>query len=128
MLTEHFINVFNLRRNKHLTGVSDDVMDFLMRYPFPGNVRELENIIEHAFVLCRNSIIEMKHLPQDIIKASIEMQPLPQEENSPLDAAEKMAIEKTLRTHSGVRAAAARYLGISTVTLWRKMKKWGIKA
>jgi len=89
-------------------------MDFLMRYPFPGNVRELENIIEHAFVLCRNSIIEMKHLPQ--------------EENSPLDAAEKIAIEKTLRTHSGVRAAAARYLGISTVTLWRKMKKWGIKA
>jgi len=99
-----------------------------MRYPFPGNVRELENIIEHAFVLCHNSIIEMKHLPQEIIKASIEMQPLPQDENSPLNAAEKIAIEKTLRKQSGVRAAAARDLGISTVTLWRKMKKLGIEA
>jgi transcriptional regulator of acetoin/glycerol metabolism len=56
------------------------------------------------------------------------MQPLPQEENSPLNAAEKIAIEKTLRKQSGVRAAAARDLGISTVTLWRKMKKLGIEA
>ena len=128
LLTDHFLNVFNLKRNKHITGVSDDVMDFLMRYPFPGNVRELENIIEHAFVLCHSSSIEMKHLPQEIIKASIEMQPLTPEENSPLNAAEKTAIEKTLRKNSGVRAAAARDLGISTVTLWRKMKKLGIEA
>ena len=123
LLTEHFLNIFNLKRNKNITGVSDDVMDFLMRYPFPGNVRELENIVEHAFVLCHSSIIEMKHLPQEIIKAALEMQPLPQEENSPLNAAEKIAIEKTLRKNAGVRAAAARDLGISTVTLWRKMKK-----
>lgn len=127
LLTEHFINVFNLKRNKHITGVSDDVMDFLMRYPFPGNVRELENIIEHAFVLCHNGIIEMKHLPQEIIKASIEMQPLAPGENSSLQDAEKIVIEKTLKKHAGVRAAAARDLGISTVTLWRKMKKLEIK-
>jgi PAS domain S-box-containing protein len=128
LLTEHFMNVFNLKRNKKITGVSDDLMDFFMRYPFPGNVRELENIIEHAFVLCHNSIIEMKHLPQEIITASLAMQPLTQEEKSPLTAAEKIAIEKTLRKHSGVRAAAARDLGISTVTLWRKMKKLEIEA
>jgi transcriptional regulator with PAS, ATPase and Fis domain len=128
LLTEHFMNVFNLKRNKKITGVSDDLMDFFMRYPFPGNVRELENIIEHAFVLCHNSIIEMKHLPQEIITASMAMQPLTQEEKSPLTAAEKIAIEKILQKHSGVRAAAARDLGISTVTLWRKMKKLEIEA
>ena len=127
LLIEHFMNVFNLKRNKHITGVSDDVMDFMMRYPFPGNVRELENIIEHAFVLCHNSIIEMKHMPQEIITAYIEMQPLTQEEKSPLSAAEKIAIEKTLRKYSGLRIAAARDLGISTVTLWRKMKKLEIE-
>ncbi|MFZ4441424.1 MAG: sigma-54 interaction domain-containing protein [Syntrophales bacterium] len=128
LLTDHFLNVFNLKRNKHITGVSDDVMDFLMRYPFPGNVRELENIIEHAFVICHSNSIEMKHLPQEIIKAFTEMQPLTPEDNSPLNAAEKTAIEKTLRKNSGVRVAAARDLGISTVTLWRKMKKLGIEA
>lgn len=127
LLTEHFINRFNLKRNKHITCVSDDVMDFLMRYPFPGNVRELENIIEHAFVLCHNSIIEMRHLPQEIIKASIEMPPLTPGETSSLKAAEKIVIEKTLKKHDGVRSAAARDLGISTVTLWRKMKKLDIE-
>jgi DNA-binding NtrC family response regulator len=89
-------------------------------------VRELENIIEHAFVLCHNSSIEMKHLPQEIIKAFTEMQPLTPEENLPLNTAEKRAIEKILRKNSGSRVAAARDLGISTVTLWRKMKKLGI--
>jgi PAS domain S-box-containing protein len=127
-LAEHFVNVFNLKRNKHITGISDDVMDFLMRYPFPGNVRELENIIEHAFVLCRNSIIEMKHLPQEIIEASIEATPSPTEDISPLSAAERKTIEEALKKHSGIRAAAARVLGISTVTLWRKMKKFSIKS
>lgn len=127
LLIDHFISVFNMKRNKKITGVSDDVMDFLMRYPFPGNVRELENIIEHAFILCRNSTVEIKHLPQEIITASIEMTPLPKEEYSPLNAAEKTAIEKILRKHSGVRIAAAYDLGISTVTLWRKMKKLGIE-
>jgi len=128
LLIDHFISVFNMKRNKKITGVSDDVMDFLMRYPFLGNVRELENIIEHAFILCHNSTVEIKHLPQEIITASIEMTPLPKEEHSPLNAAEKTAIEKILRKHSGVRTAAAHDLGISTVTLWRKMKKLGIES
>ncbi len=127
LLIDHFISVFNMKRNKKITGVSDDVMDFLMRYPFPGNVRELEHIIQHAFILCHNSTVEIKHLPQEIITASIEMTPLPKEEHSPLNAAEKTAIEKILRKHSGVRIAAADDLGISTVTLWRKMKKLGIE-
>ncbi|MDO9585258.1 MAG: sigma 54-interacting transcriptional regulator [Syntrophales bacterium] len=128
LLIDHFISAFNLKRNKKITSVSDDVMDFLMRYPFPGNVRELENIIEHAFVLCHENVIGINHLPQEIIELSIEMKPAPAEDSSPLFAAEKYTIEQTLRKHSGARAAAARDLGISTVTLWRKMKKLRIES
>ncbi|MBI4634516.1 MAG: sigma 54-interacting transcriptional regulator [Deltaproteobacteria bacterium] len=127
LLIEHFISVFNLKRNKKITGVSDNVMDFLMRYSFPGNIRELENIIEHAFVLCHESVIEIKHLPSEIIEAFTGMRPLPKDDVSPLNVAEKTAIEETLKKHSGMRAAAARDLGISTVTLWRKMKKFQIE-
>jgi transcriptional regulator with PAS, ATPase and Fis domain len=98
-----------------------------MCYPFPGNVRELENIIEHAFVLCHENIIGIQHLPQEIIEASIEMKPLMKQDISPLNAAEKITIEEALRKHSGARAAVARALGISTVTLWRTMKKLKIE-
>jgi len=128
LLVRHFVNVFNLKRGKNITGVSDDVMDFLMRYSFPGNVRELENIIEHAFVVCHRNIIEIKHLPKEIVAESIESEPSPGEDLSPLSAAEKGAIEDVLKKHSGARAAAARDLGISPVTLWRRMKKLRIQA
>jgi len=128
MLVDHFVAVFNLKRNKKITGVSNDVMDFLMGYSFPGNIRELENIIEHAFVLCHENIIEIQHLPRELIEPSVEIKPLPEEDISPLDAAEKTTIEEALLKHSGVRAAAARSLGISTVTLWRKMKKFHIES
>ncbi|HLA28814.1 MAG TPA: sigma 54-interacting transcriptional regulator [Syntrophales bacterium] len=127
LLIDHFITEFNLKRNKKIIGVSDDVLDFLMRYMFPGNVRELVNIIEHAFVLCHEKVIDMRHLPPEISELSVEMRPLPAEGISPLDAAEKTAIEEALIKHSGARAAAAHDLGISTVTLWRKMKKFHIE-
>ena len=127
LLIDHFIGVFSLKRNKKITGVSDEVLDFLMRYPFPGNVRELENIIEHAFVLCHENTIGIQHLPREIIEASIKLKSLPAEDISPLNAAEKNTIEQALKKHTGARAAAAQDLGISTVTLWRKMKKLQIE-
>jgi PAS domain S-box-containing protein len=128
LLVRHFVNVFNLKRNKDISGVSNDVMDFLMGYPFPGNVRELENIIEHAFVVCHRNIIEIGHLPKEIVVESSENKSSPGEDLSPLSAAEKRAIEEVLKKHSGARAASARDLGISPVTLWRRMKKLRIQA
>jgi PAS domain S-box-containing protein len=127
LLINHFIGVFNLKRNKKITAVSDDVMDFLMRYPFPGNVRELENIIEYAFVLCHENLIEIKHLPQEIVEAFSMIKQLPVQDRSPLFTAEKYAIEQALKRHDGSRATAARELGISVVTLWRKIKKFRIE-
>ncbi len=63
LLIDHFIARFNRLKGKDIAGVSDAVLARLMEHDFPGNVRELENIIEHAFVLCRGGVIELKHLP-----------------------------------------------------------------
>ena len=104
-----------------MAGVSDGVMNILIRHNFPGNVRELENIIEHALVLCHGNTIDVEHLPHELVEA-----PPAAEGASPLDNAEKKAVSAALRKHGGKRVAAAEELGISTVTLWRKIKKYGI--
>ncbi len=75
LLLDHLVNKFNTRFGKNIAGVSDDVMKILMEYDYPGNVRELENIIEHAFILCRGGLIEIHHLP-------MEMRGIPQDTRS----------------------------------------------
>jgi transcriptional regulator with PAS, ATPase and Fis domain len=66
LLTDHFIAKFNRLQGKDVVGVADDVLARLMEYDFPGNVRELENVIEHAFVLCRSGLIQIQHLPAQV--------------------------------------------------------------
>ena len=66
LLIEHFIAKFNRLQGKDVVGVSDEVLARLMEHDYPGNVRELENIIEHAFVLCRGALIELAHLPPQL--------------------------------------------------------------
>ena len=105
-------------------GVSDEVLARLMEHDYPGNVRELENIIEHAFVLCRGALIELAHLPPQLRGAA--------EATSPniagmtLEAMERFVIADALRRNDGNRAAAARQLGINASTLFRKLKSLGI--
>lgn len=65
ILADHFVHKYNLLKGKAIQGVSQDVMSALMAYPFPGNVRELENMIEYAFILCKGDQIQIKHLPED---------------------------------------------------------------
>ncbi len=125
LLAENFIHKFNLRRGKGIIGVSDDVMEFLMSYNFPGNIRELENIIEHAFVLCKQRIIEIKHLPPGLTEGGKNgdtpgTEPL----THPLKNAEAKLIRKILEKHGGNRMATAKELGVNRSTLWRKIKKY----
>ena len=127
LLTEHFIQKFNAMKHKDIEGVSEDALDILMRYDYPGNIRELENFIEYAFVLCRGSIIEVHHLPRELQDASrggntIKTAPA----HPPLMQAEATTIREALRMHGGSRVKAAVHLGINKTTLWRKMKKYGI--
>jgi len=66
LLIQHFIEKFNRKMNRNIRGVSDDGLEVLIQYDFPGNVRELENIIEYAFIMCRGEVIELNHLPSEI--------------------------------------------------------------
>jgi PAS domain S-box-containing protein len=126
LLIEHFLRQFNLKKGKNITGVSEDVLDLLMRHDFPGNVRELENIIEHAYVLCRQSRISVEHLPPEFTKALERRHPRTKRGENKIRDAEARVIMDTLEKHGGNRSKAATELGMNRTTLWRKMKKHGI--
>jgi PAS domain S-box-containing protein len=127
LLMDAFIQKFNAKMGKQVTGVSDGVIGTLMRYDYPGNVRELENIIEHAFVLCKGERIDLDCLPKEITGS--------QEKTSSdkalsgktlLAGAEAEIIERTLRKYEGNRIKTAKELGLDRTTLWRKIKKYGL--
>jgi DNA-binding NtrC family response regulator len=101
-----------------------------MRHDFPGNVRELENLLEHAFILCRGPEIQAAHLPPDFLDALGEKPSrIPLSTAIPLlRRTEAQTIIETLHKYKGHRGKTADELGIDKSTLWRKMKKHGIKA
>jgi PAS domain S-box-containing protein len=126
LLVEHFISKFNQLQAKNVLGVSEEVMLLLMEHDYPGNVRELENIIEHAFVLCSAGLIELQHLPPELRERS-GFKGLQTGCDLTLKALETLHITETLRRHRGNRDAAAKVLGIHRATLYRKIKSLGIE-
>jgi len=128
LLVEHFIRKFNANKGKDISNISQSALSLLMRHTFPGNVRELENIIEHAFVLCRESQIEEEHLPKEIHEVVSRQSKEPEIKSleSPLAQAEAAKIIEILRRHAGNRRKTSAELGINKTTLWRKIKKYGI--
>jgi PAS domain S-box-containing protein len=121
LLVDHLVAKFNRLRDKDIAGVSEAVMLRLMEHDYPGNVRELENIIEHAFVLCRGGLIEMHHLPPELCPAST-LDKANQTDTKTLKAMEKLMIYDALRRHQGNRRRAAKDLGIDYSTLYRKIR------
>jgi PAS domain S-box-containing protein len=126
LLVEHFVGKFNRLQGKDVVGVSDEVLARLMEHDYPGNVRELENIIEHAFVLCRGGLIQLAHLPPGL-RGSGPAEAAPSIAGMTLEAMERFLITDALRRHHGNRSAAARHLGINPSTLFRKVKTLGIE-
>jgi transcriptional regulator with PAS, ATPase and Fis domain len=126
LLVDHFIEKLVFSKGKHITGISDDVMRLFMTYDFPGNVRELENILEHAFVMCRSGEIRVDHLPREFRDAVMR----PDKENILLQSrfkeSETEIIKEALKRNLGHRGKTAQELGIDPSTLWRKMKRLGI--
>ena len=127
LLAEHFIKKFNILRGKEIQGASPEVMDTLMAYDYPGNIRELENIIEYATVVSQNSLIRFKNLPENIRLLSehkVKTGPKDIDEKTfSLDAMEKDFIYEVLKKTNWNRSAAAAQIGIHPTTLWRKIKR-----
>jgi transcriptional regulator with PAS, ATPase and Fis domain len=128
LLISAFIEKFNARMGKHVIGVSNKALRFLLEYDYPGNVRELENTIEHAFVLCKDDLIGSDCLPKEILEASkraAEANIFAHEKTS-LKEAEARIIKNTLKKNEGNRIKTADELSMSRITLWRKMRRYGL--
>jgi PAS domain S-box-containing protein len=127
-LVDHFIKRFNAKTGKKIISVSPEVMNILIRYDFPGNIRELENLIEHCFVLCRSSIIQKEHLPLELTKMDESTIAESNTNSTPVSESinEQSRIIAVLRENDGNISRAARELGIHRTTLWRKIKRFDI--
>ena len=125
LLLNNFISRFNRLRGKNISCVTDEVLAILLAYDYPGNVRELENIIEHCFVLCQAEIIEKKHLPASVCPSS-SVDKVKTGEIT-LKQMEILLIIEALRRNKGNQTATAKELGINKSTLFRKLKAHDIK-
>jgi len=119
LLCEHLISRFNTIQKNDISGISDETMAVLMGYTYPGNIRELANIIERAFILCKTGLIEKKHLPESLFLASANIAPA---DDISLKNMEKTYLVKALEQNSWDCQKTARQLGIHKSTLYRKIK------
>jgi transcriptional regulator with PAS, ATPase and Fis domain len=117
----YFVAKLSRLQQKNVAGVSEEAMAILLEHDYPGNVRELENIVEHAFVLCRTGLIEPRHSPLTLQSGS-EHESASAKHSLSLAVLETQHINDALRRHAGNRRAVARELGIHPSTLFRKIK------
>ena len=127
LLAYHFLKKFADAQSKGVQKISDEVMDILMAYQFPGNVRELENIIERAVALCEGDTVQPNHLPPDLQQFTLRVHRSRQREFLTLEDQEKEYISWVLRKTKGNKTKAAEILGIDRVSLWRKLKKYKLE-
>ncbi|MFO8165793.1 MAG: sigma-54 interaction domain-containing protein [Thermodesulfobacteriota bacterium] len=131
LLVDHFLERFNRLSGKEIAGVSQEVLSLLMAYDFPGNVRELENIIEHSTVLCQGGLIKVQHLPDYFqpvhsLRETGNQRPVSSKTSKWVDL-ERGFILQVLRENNWNRKAAAKVLGIGRQTLWRRIKRLNIQ-
>jgi len=125
LLAESFFRRIQLKNDKKIEGISNDAMRLLLEYPWPGNVRELKSTFEYAFVTCQDSMIEPFHLPPNILQGRKLLKAV----NNPSpdkDEMKKQKLIEALEQSGGNQSRAAMILGVSRVTVWNRMKKYGI--
>jgi PAS domain S-box-containing protein len=127
LLCDHFIERFNARFSKAIKGISQDAMEAILVHDFPGNIRELENLIEHAFVFCKSAMVEVQHLPAPMRKTGNASDTDVLARIDSFDELEKMYINAVLKEVGGNKERAAHRLRVHKATLFRKLKKLGIQ-
>ncbi|SDT84959.1 sigma-54 interaction domain-containing protein [Desulfobacula phenolica] len=124
LLVDCFIKKMNIHQGKFIQGADKKVLKAFMSHDFPGNIRELENIIEHAFVLCSEGHIKLNHLPGFL---SLPSSITSEKDNNPVKSAQIKLITDALARNNYNRSAAAKDLGIHKSTLFRRIKKLGMR-
>ncbi len=119
LLIDHFIGRFNILQKKNIEGISDEAMALLMAHRYPGNIRELANLIERAFILCKEGRIEKKHLPDFLFAANTSQEAKYVASFRDLEAD---YLQNAIRRNNGNLPQTARQLGIHRSTLYRKIK------
>lgn len=123
LLVHDFLRRTATRMKKDVSTVSADAMTALMKYSWPGNVRELQHAIERAVIVANGTVVRVRELPPEL---SQKTRSRPSDDSLDLQAQERVFIERALERFNGNRREAADALKISTVTLWRKMKQYGL--
>jgi DNA-binding NtrC family response regulator len=126
LLCQYFLKKFSDAQGKKIEQISDEVMNILTCYEFPGNIRELENIMERAVTLVNGPVIKVSHLPQDIQQLTFHVQCRRPQEFLTLEENEKEYIAWVLEQVSDNKTKAAEILGIDRVSLWRKLRRYNM--
>ncbi len=126
ILIRHILKRLSARGEEKPREISEKAMEMLLNYDYPGNIRELENILEHAAVLCQADLIDKDHLPPYVRKRLASRRRKQRIQKTESRNAEKESIIQTLEQCGGNRTLAAKTLGVNRTTLWRKMKKLNI--
>jgi DNA-binding NtrC family response regulator len=125
LLAHNFLGRYAEAQEKTIEGFSDEAMEVLMNYEYPGNIRELENIVERAVVLCNEAEILTKHLPQELGQYTLKVYRQSSRQFPTLEENEVEYVSWILKQVDGNKTRAAEILGIDRVSLWRKLKRWG---
>jgi transcriptional regulator with PAS, ATPase and Fis domain len=120
LLCEHFMETFSKKYSKEIKAISSDALTFLMVHSFPGNVRELENIMEQACVICTGSVVEKQHI---FLEQAAPLSQIVDLADHQLNSVEREHIMRVLSHCSGNKAKAAKMLGMHRTTLFRKLKE-----
>ena len=128
LLVDYLLDKLGRKNNRPIRTVSREFLDALCRHEWRGNVRELENVLERALILCRTDTLELRDLPEHLATPGPALLPrhIAQPGESPLETAERQALEETLRKYAGHRERTAQALGISRRTLQYRLKKYGL--
>ena len=124
LLAQHFLLKYASRMKKPVTRISGEVLRALMDYPFPGNVRELENLIERGTAMAQGEVIELAHLPENLQKSGRGGISMTGGRLPTLEEQEQNYISRVLDAVNGNQTVAAQILGINRASLWRKLKAW----
>lgn len=127
LLAYHILRQIHNKEDARITAISQKALALLTKYAFPGNVRELENILERAVAVCRDDVILASDLPPDLLQFELQDYKRPEGNQMTLEEIEQDYIRHVLKQTDGMRRRTADILGIDRASLWRKMKKFGLE-